>query len=67
MAVVRVTKVIASSPKGIQDAIEEGLRRANKTLRGLTQLEIANIKVQIKNGKIVEYRVHMNISFVLED
>jgi flavin-binding protein dodecin len=67
MSVVRVTKVIASSPKGIQEAIEEGLKRANKSLRGLTQLEITNIKVQVKDGKIADYRVHMNISFVLED
>ena len=40
MAVARVTKIIGSSSKGWQDAVNEALKRANKTLRNLTGLHV---------------------------
>lgn len=67
MAVARVTEITASSTKGFQQAVEEGLKRAAKTLRGITGLEIVNNKAKVENGKIVEYRVTLKITFVLED
>ena len=67
MAVARVTQIVSSSSKGIEEAMQEGLRRANKTLRGITGLEIAKVNAKVENGKLVEYRVHLNITFVLED
>jgi len=67
MAVARVTQVVSSSTKGIQDAVQDGLRRATKTLRGITGLEVTKINAKVENGKIVEYRVHLSITFVLED
>jgi flavin-binding protein dodecin len=67
MAVARVTKLTASSPRSWQDAVNEGLKRANKTLRGLTGLHIVEQKAHIEKGKIAEYRVTMEITFILED
>ncbi len=67
MAVARVTEITASSPNSIEDAIQEGLKRAAKTLRGLTGLEVVSIKAKIDKGKILEYRVSLKITFVLED
>ncbi len=67
MAVARVTQIVASSPKGITEAVQEGVRRATKTLRGITGLEVTKINAKVENGKIVEYRVHLSITFVLED
>ena len=67
MAVARVTKLTAASPKSWQDAVDQGLRRANKTLRGLTGLEVVSQKAHIEKGKITEYRVTMEITFILED
>lgn len=66
MAVARVTQIIASSPKGIEEAIEEGLKRVNQTLRGVTGFEVTKINARIDDGKLTEYRVHMNVTFVLE-
>jgi len=66
MAVARVTEIRASSPDGFQEAVLEGLNRANKTLRGLTGLEVIDKRVKVTNGKIVEYRVDMKIVFVLD-
>jgi flavin-binding protein dodecin len=67
MAVARVTEITASSTKGIEDAIEQGLRRASKTLRGITGLEVVSIKAKVSKGKVEEYRVSVKITFVLED
>jgi flavin-binding protein dodecin len=67
MAVARVTKITASSPKSWQDAVQEGLKRAAKTLRGITGLHIIEEKAHVEKGKITEYRVTMEITFILED
>lgn len=67
MAVARVTQIVSSSAKGLEEAMQEGLRRANKTLRGITGLELTKLNCKVENGKIVEYRVHVNVTFILED
>ncbi len=66
MAVARVTKITASSPKSFQDAVKDGLKRASQSLRGITGLEVVSQKAKVEKGKIVEYRVTMEITFVLE-
>lgn len=66
MAVARVTKITAASNKGFQDAVNEGLKRAAKTLHGITGLEVLSEKAKVANGKIVEYRVTMEITFILD-
>ena len=67
MAVARVTKITASSPKSWQDAVEQGLKRAARTLRGITGLHVVEQKARIEKGKIAEYRVTMELTFILEE
>ena len=67
MAVARVTEITASSSKGIEEAVSEGLRRASKTLRGITGMEVLSIKAKVNKGKVEEYRVSLKITFILED
>ncbi len=57
MAVARVSKITAASPKSFDDAVREGLERANRTLRGITGLHVIEQKASVANGKIAEYRV----------
>jgi flavin-binding protein dodecin len=66
MAVARVTEIRASSPDGFQEAVLEGVRRAAKTLRGITGLEVIGKRVKVDQGRIIEYRVDMKIIFILE-
>ena len=66
MAVARVTKLTASSTKGFQDAVQEALGRAAKTLRGITGLEILSQKAKVEDGKIAEYRVTLELTFILD-
>jgi len=67
MAVARVTRVIATSPISFQDAIEEGFRRARRTLRGITHLDLVKQTARVENNEIKEYEVELDIYFVLED
>ncbi len=64
--VARVTEIIAGSPKGFEDAVKIGFARATKTLRGITGLRIVEFRVAVENSKIAEYRVRMEVIFVLE-
>lgn len=66
MAIARVTEIIAASPKSFDDAIEKGVSRANKTLKNLQGAWVQDQKIVIQKGKIVEYRVALKITFVLE-
>ena len=67
MAVATVSKITASSPDGFAVAVREGLTRASKTLRGITGLRVEDMKAAVSNGKISEFRVTMEVTFVLED
>ena len=66
MRVARVTEVIAGSPKGFDDAVKVGFARASKTLRGITGMRIVEMRVAVDNGKVKEYRVRMEVIFLLE-
>ena len=61
-----MTEIIASSPDGFREAVEEGVARAARTLRNLTGLEVLNKRVKVERGLITEYRVDMKITFLLE-
>ena len=64
--VARVTEIIAGSSKSFDDAIKTGFARATKTLRGITGLRVVEMRIAVENSKVVEYRVRMEIIFVLE-
>jgi flavin-binding protein dodecin len=66
MAVARVTKIIGSSPKGWKEAVDEALKRASRTLRGVTGIHVLEQKAQVQNGKIKEYRATIEVTFILE-
>ncbi len=65
--VARVTEIIAASPKSFDDAIKAGFKRASKTLRGITGVKIVEQRVAVENDQIKEYRVRMEVIFVLEE
>lgn len=67
MTVAKVTEISASSEKGFEDAVKEGIKRANKTLDNITGAWVKDMKVDVENGKVIAYRVHMKVTFVLKD
>ncbi|MBW1729421.1 MAG: dodecin domain-containing protein [Deltaproteobacteria bacterium] len=64
--IARVSEIIAGSPISFDEAIKAGFRRANRTLRNITGLRILEQRVAVEDGEIKEYRVRMEVIFVLE-
>ena len=56
----------AASPTSFDAAVQEGLARATRTLRGITGLHVIEQKASVQNGQIEEYRVTMEVTFILE-
>ncbi|GBD22993.1 hypothetical protein HRbin29_00642 [bacterium HR29] len=66
-SVARVTEISAESPVSFEDAIRVGIERATKTLRNVRAAWIEEQQVTVQDGKIAAFRVHMRVTFVLED
>jgi dodecin len=67
MSVAKVSEISATSPKSFEDAIQQGLARAAKTLRNIQGAWIKEQHVRCDNGRITQYQVNMMVTFVLED
>ena len=65
--VARVTDIIAASPVSFDDAVKVGFERATKTLRGVTGIKVTEQRVAVENDNIAEYRVRLEVIFVLEN
>lgn len=66
-AVAKVIELTASSPKSIEDAVENGIRRADATIDSIEGVWVQDIKCAVKNGKIAEWRVNMKVTFLLNE
>lgn len=67
MSVARITEISAESTKSFEDAIVQGINRANKTLKNVKGAWVQDQKLTVENGKIAMYRVNLKITFVLEE
>ena len=67
MAVARVTEISSTSEKSFNDAVQQGVLRATKTLRNVRSAWIKEQRVDIKDGRIAEYQVNMMVTFILDD
>jgi len=67
MSVAKVTEISSSSAKSFEDAIQDGVDRANKTLDRVKGAWINEMKIDVEDGKITKYRVNMKVTFVLKD
>ena len=67
MSVARVTELSAVSEKGFEDAVNQAIARATKTLRGVEGCWVKDMNILISDGNIVGYKVNVAITFVLED
>jgi dodecin len=67
MSVAKVVEIKSSSAKSFEDAIKNGVSRANKTLKNVKGAWVAEQEVVVEKGKVVEYRVLMKVTFILTD
>jgi hypothetical protein len=66
MSVAKVTEISATSATSFEDAIQEGIARANTTLRNVKSVWIKEQHVRVENGRPSEYQVNMMVTFVLD-
>ena len=66
-SIAKVTELTAKSDKSFEDAIQQGISRADKTLDNVKGAWVKEQKVDIEGGKITQYRVSMLVTFVLKD
>ena len=67
MSVAKVSEITATSSKSFEDAIQQGLARAAKTIRNIRSAWIKEQQVRLDGGRITEYQVNMMVTFVLDD
>jgi flavin-binding protein dodecin len=67
MSVAKVSEISATSTKSFEDAIQQGLVRANKTLRHIKGAWVKEQHVHCDEGRIIEYQVNMMVTFILDD
>jgi flavin-binding protein dodecin len=67
MSVASISEISATSEKSFEDAIQQGIARATKTLRNVRSAWVKEQEVQVKDNLIATYKVVLKVTFVLED
>jgi len=67
MSVARVTELSAISEQGFEDAINQAVARATKTLRGVEGCWVKDMNVMIEDGNITGYKANVEITFLLDE
>jgi len=63
MWVSKVSELIGSSPESFEDAARRVLERADRTLRGITGIQVVDKRLKVEDGRIREYRVRLRLHF----
>lgn len=66
MSVAKITEITSTSKTSFDDAIQSGIRRASKTIRGISSAWVADQEVVVKGGKVIEYKVRLKLTFVVD-
>ena len=67
MSVAKVIEISSTSDESFEDAIRQGLRRASESLQGVVSAWVKEQTVKVEDGEPIEWRVNMNVTFVLNE
>jgi len=67
MSVAKVSEISATSTIDFEDAIKQGIARANKTLRKVRSVWVKEQHVRVADERITEYQVNMMVTFIIDD
>jgi len=67
MSVAKVSELSSTSSKSFEDALQQGIARAHKTLRNVKSAWVKEQQVRVSKGAITEYQVNMMVTFVIDD
>lgn len=63
MWIGKVNELIGSSNESFEDAVAVVLRRANRSLRGITEISVVEKRIRVDEDRITEYRVRLRLGF----
>jgi hypothetical protein len=66
MSIAKTIEVTASSKKGFDDALKQGIAKAAESLENITGAWVMDQEVKVNKGKIVDYTVRMKLTFILK-
>jgi dodecin len=67
MSIVKVIEVIAGSDKSFDDAVNNALKEASKSVKNIKSIYVKEMKANVENNQIVSYGVNAKISFTIEE
>jgi flavin-binding protein dodecin len=59
-------ELVGSSPSGIEDAVNNAITRAGKTIRNMKWFEVAEVRGHLENNKVADWQVTVNVGFTLD-
>jgi dodecin len=66
MSVAKTVELSAESPDSFEDAIKLGVAKAGETLHNIEGAYVKEQKAIVSGGQVTGYRVHMQITFVVD-
>ncbi len=66
-AIYKRIEVIGTSTSGIEDAVNQALKRASGSLHGLRWFEVSEIRGDIEDGQVAHWQVAVKVGFRLDD
>lgn len=65
--VYKILELVGSSEKSVEDAIQNAITRASKTIRSVKWFEVVQIRGHVEEGSVRHYQVSMRVGFTLEE
>ena len=59
-------ELVGSSPNGIEDAVNNAISRAGKTIRNMGWFEVAEVRGHIVDNKVEHWQVTVKVGFTLD-
>lgn len=66
MSVAKIIEISCESPKSFEDAVQDGITRASKTIHNIKSAWVKEQHVVVENNKVAMYRVDLKVTFVLD-
>lgn len=66
MGILKVLEVLAESPTSWEDAAQQAVLHAGKTVRNIKSIYVKEMEASVEDGKILKYRINAKISFMLD-
>ncbi len=67
MAILKVIEILANSHKSWEDAAQNAVKEASKTVKNISSVNVNNFSITVKDGKVYEYRVNVKVTFFVDN